>query len=184
MAEQDEGTGDRGAGAPRPADAHADLLWDRSPATAEAVARFFARTIGGDARYISHGEIQGGLSDDGVAWRDDLEDRFVEDLRDPGADTGLLVARAADGALAGAAIVEWHVTRRTRFAILADLSIQPARRSAGLGARMVAEIECEARRRDMQWIFLESGKDNLRAHAFFERHAFHEISHVFGKALA
>src|SRR3546814_14605963 len=66
MAEQDERKGDRGAEAARPADACADLLWDRSPATAEAVARFFARTIGGDARYISHGEIQGGLSDDGV----------------------------------------------------------------------------------------------------------------------
>ncbi|HVI99715.1 MAG TPA: GNAT family N-acetyltransferase [Sphingomonas sp.] len=112
-----------------------------------------------------------------------MESRFVEDLRDPGDETGLLVARAADDTLVGAAIVEWTVTRRTRFATLADLSIEPAQRSSGLGARMVAEIEREARRRGMQWIFLESGKDNHRAHAFFERHAFHEISHVFGKAL-
>src|SRR3546814_8589143 len=43
MAEQDERKGDPGAEAARPADACADLLWDRSPATAEAVARFFAR---------------------------------------------------------------------------------------------------------------------------------------------
>src|SRR3546814_11824756 len=94
MAEQDERKGDRGAEAARPADACADLLWDRSPATAEAVARFFARTIGGDARYISHGEIQGGLSDDGVTWCSDLEGRFVDDLRDLGDETGLLAARA------------------------------------------------------------------------------------------
>lgn len=93
------------------------------------------------------------------------------------------MARGADGTLVGAAIVEWTIGRRTRFATLADLSIEPAQRSSGLGARMVAEIDREARRRGMQWIFLESGKDNCRAHAFFERQAFHEISHVFGKAL-
>src|SRR3546814_20054598 len=90
MAEQDERKGDRGADAARPADACADLLWDRSPATAEAVARFFARTIGGDARYISHGEIQGGLSDDGVTWCRALEGRFVDDMRDLGDETGLM----------------------------------------------------------------------------------------------
>src|SRR3546814_13977827 len=72
MAEQDERKGDRGAEAARPADACADLLWDRSPATAEAVARFFPRTIDGDARYISHGDIQGGLSDDGVPWSSEI----------------------------------------------------------------------------------------------------------------
>src|SRR3546814_5570959 len=128
MAEQDEGKGDRGAEAARPADACADLLWDRSPATAEAVARFFARTIGGDARYISHGEIQGGLSDDGVTWCSDLEGRFVDDLRDLGDETGLLAARATDGTLVGAAIVEWSIGRRTRFATLADLSRSEERR--------------------------------------------------------
>src|SRR3546814_11565359 len=80
MAEQDERKGDRGAEAARPADACADLLWDRSPATAEAVARFFARTIGGDARYISHGEIQGGLSDDGVTWRSEEHTSELQSL--------------------------------------------------------------------------------------------------------
>src|SRR3546814_2791708 len=111
-------------------------------------------------------------------WSSDVcsSDLFVDDLRDLGDETGLLAARATDGTLVGAAIVEWSIGRRTRFATLADLSIEPAQRSSGLGARMVAEIEREARHRGMQWIFLESGKDNRRAHAFFERHAFREIS--------
>ncbi|MCM8730363.1 GNAT family N-acetyltransferase [Hephaestia sp. GCM10023244] len=123
------------------------------------------------------------MSDDGADWHHDLDARFVEDLRALDDDSSLLVARAPDGGLVGAAIVEWTVGRRVRFATLADLTIEPAQRSSGLGAQMVAEIEREARHRGMQWIFLESGKDNRRAHAFFERHAFHEISHVFGKAL-
>ncbi|MDG2532422.1 GNAT family N-acetyltransferase [Sphingomonas sp. HITSZ_GF] len=161
----------------------ADLDWADDPATAEAVARFFARTIGDDPRYISHGEIQCGLSDDGLHWHPELEARFREDMRDIGEETGLLVARAADGEIAGAAIVEWTVTRRVRFATLADLSVAPGQRSTGLGAHMLAAIECEARRRGMAWIFLESGKDNLRAHGFFERHGFKELSHVFARRL-
>lgn len=99
-----------------------------------------------------------------------------------GEETGLLVARM-DGAIVAAAIVEWSITRRVRFATLADLSVDPAQRSSGLGARMVEAIVAEARQRAMQWIFLESGKDNLRAHGFFERHGFHELSHVFARRL-
>ncbi len=48
---------------------------------------------------------------------------------------------------------------------------------------MVAEVERAAQRRDMDWIFLESGKGNVRAHRFFERHNFHEVSHVFARRL-
>ena len=72
---------------------------------------------------------------------------------------------------------------RVRFAVLEDLSVDPAIRSLGTGALMVAEIEAEARRREMGWIFLESGRENLRAHSFFERHGFGLVSETFGKRL-
>jgi ribosomal protein S18 acetylase RimI-like enzyme len=182
VAGQDEKEGDRAAAAPGPGGTLADLGWTDDAATADAVARFFARTIGGDARYISHGEIQCGLSDDGAHWHPELEARFREDMQGLGEETGLLVARM-DGAIVAAAIVEWSITRRVRFATLADLSVDPAQRSTGLGARMVEAIVAEARQRAMQWIFLESGKDNLRAHDFFERHGFHELSQVFARRL-
>ena len=47
--------------------------------------------------------------------------------------------------------------------------------------RMLLWIEDEAAKRQCRWLFLESGKNNLRAHSFFERHGFREMSHVFIK---
>ena len=82
-----------------------------------------------------------------------------------------------------AALILWTATDRVRFAILEDLAVDPAARSRGAGGLMVTEIEAEAKRRDMGWIFLESGKDNLRAHGFFERHGFGLMSHTFAKRL-
>ncbi len=183
LAEQDEHHGDGAAAISGLSASNADLAWATHPATAEAAARFFARTIGGDLRYISHGEIQCGLSPDGKNWAPGLETLFIADLRDMDDDQGLLVARAANGAIAAAAIVEWVQTPRVRFGVLADLSVDPALRSAGLGARMVEEISQEAQRRDMQWLFLESGKDNAGAHDFFERHGFEQVSQVFARRL-
>lgn len=175
--------GRAGAVAGREGDA-GDPVWTDAAADRAQAAAFFARVISLDTRYISHGEIQCGLSPDGTRWADDLDARFAEDLADPDPGAGLLLMRSAGGAIVAAAIVEWVETPRVRFAVLADLAVDPALRSGGTGARMVAAIEAEARRRAMGWIFLESGKDNARAHAFFERHAFREISHVFGKRLA
>lgn len=176
MAEQDEHTVDG-------PDPPADLAWATDAATPGSAARFFARTIGSDARYISHGEIQGGLSPDGVHWATDLETQFVANLRDVTNDHGLLVAQNGGGAIVGAAVVEWSSTPRVRFGVLADLAVDPAMRSTGLGARMVEEIVREARRRGMQWLFLESGKHNAAAHRFFERHGFAPVSTVFARRL-
>ena len=38
--------------------------------------------------------------------------------------------------------------------------------------------------RDIDWIFLESGDKNLRAHRFFERAGFPPLSHVFTMRLS
>lgn len=104
-------------------------------------------------------------------------------MEDIGPERSVLVARDADGAMVAASIVLWVETPRIRYAVIEDLSVDPAARSHGIGAAMVAAIEAEAKRRDMGWFFLESGKDNERAHAFFERHGFETVSHVFAKRL-
>jgi ribosomal protein S18 acetylase RimI-like enzyme len=95
----------------------------------------------------------------------------------------VLVLNGPDGAVVAASIVAWTVTPRVSFATIEDMAVDPAARSSGLGARMMTAIEAEARRRGMRWLFLESGKDNHRAHGFFERHGFHTVSHVFTRKL-
>lgn len=158
------------------------IKWaDRKQEWAEA-ARFFARVIAPDPAYISHGEIQGALSLDGKTWAPDLERRFLEELGDLDDTRGIAIMRDESGAIVSAANVTWSFeVAEAPFATLQDLAVEPALRSAGLGAKLLAFIEKEARRRGAKWLFLESGKDNHRAHAFFERHGFGEVSHVFMK---
>lgn len=159
------------------------LDWDKSEATAREAAAFAGRIIGLHAPYISHGEIQTGLSDNGKTWVPDLPARYEADFLDMGEDRDLLTARLPDGTLAGIAIVAWEETPRRKFAVLEDMAVDPDQRSLGIGAALLDAVDVRVKARGVEWLFLESGKENLRAHAFFERHGFEELSHVFAKRL-
>lgn len=164
---------------------NAKLLWAGAEADRRAAAAFFARIVALSPAYISHGEVQTALSLDGRTWAPNLEARYTRDLLAHGPTRQLLLARDDGGALVGASVVCWDFEEpEAPFATIEDLAVEPAWRSRGLGAEMLAFIETEARKRGAKWLFLESGKDNARAHAFFEREGFAEISHVFTKRLA
>lgn len=159
------------------------LEWDKRPETARAAAAFAGAVIGGDTAYISHGEIQTGLSLDATHWAPDLATLYAADFVDLGEDRDLLVARDGGGAIVGIAVVAWEETPRRKFAVLEDMAIDPARRSLGIGKRLLDAVAERVRGRGIEWLFLESGLRNVRAHAFFERNGFEEISHVFARRL-
>ena len=161
----------------------ATIAWTASPAERADAARFFARTVGLDTAYISHGEMQMGLSLDGKTWAPDLEVRFLEDVAKKDDNRNIAVARNNRGIIVAAAIVYWEQTDRASFGVLEDLAVEPPLRSAGLGARMSDFIDAEAKKRGCRWLFLESGKDNTGAHAFFARQGYDEISRVLAKSL-
>src|SRR5262245_59045699 len=161
------------------------IAWEEGPAALADAARFFARVISLDPAYISHGEIQSALSADGRSWIPDLEARFMAEAAADENGRALALARDAGNAIVGAAAVSWSFEPGgARSATLQDIAVEPALQSKGLGAEMVAFVEREARAKGAAWVFLESGKDNRRAHAFFERAGYQEISHVYAKRLA
>ncbi len=117
-----------------------------------------------------------------MTWAPNLEERFLAELGDLDESRSLVLVRNANGALIAAANVTWSFeTTDAPFATLQDMAVDPALRSSGVGARLLQAIEDEAARRGAKWIFLESGKDNHRGHAFFERKGFSEVSRVFIK---
>jgi GNAT superfamily N-acetyltransferase len=160
------------------------IAWEEGKAAWREAAAFFARIISLDPAYISHGEIQTALSRDGKTWIADLEARFLAEAAGDQIGRSLAVARDANGVIVGAAAVSWNFeTEDALFATLQDLAVEPLLRSKGLGTQMVEFVEREVRARKARWLFLESGKNNHRAHAFFERTGFEEVSHVFAKRL-
>lgn len=158
-----------------------DYRWARA-AELPAVAAFFAHTIAQDPSYVSHGEVQTGLSLDGTTWVDDLDARMAEDLANLDDHRSVAVARD-DGKLVGAAIIHWDVSDRVSFMTIEDLAIDTACRAQGVGAALVAFVEAAGVARGMHWVFLESGLHNEGAHRFFERHGFQAMSKVFSKRL-
>lgn len=145
-------------------------------------ADFMSEIIGLDDRYISHGEIQTGLSRDGQAWVTDLKAKIAEDFTDLGTSRRVVIARQ-DGELVGAGVVLEQADDRARYIVTEDIAVSPTARSGGIGRRMMDFIEADARARGIDWAFLESGLDNEGAHAFFERRDYHPLSKVFGKRL-
>lgn len=158
-----------------------DYRW-ATPEEWEAAARFFAAEIARDDSYVSHGEVQTGLSEDGRHWVADLEARMVEDFLDPGPDRSVALA-LRDGRMVGALVALFTRTERVAYLTIEDLVVAPEARSAGVGAALVAFAEEEARARGLTWAFLESGLDNHGAHQFFERKGFRAMSKVFSKPL-
>lgn len=157
------------------------LTWNAS-GDALAAAAFAASVIGQDTAYISHGEIQTGLSPDGRDWASNLAELYAADFVDL-EDRDLLVVRLEDGTIAGVAIVAWEESKRRKFAVLEDMAVDPGLRSGGIGARIVEAVAERVRARGVSWLFLESGLRNERAHDFFKRHGFAEVSHVFARHL-
>lgn len=147
------------------------------------LAAMAAEVIGADTRYISHGEIQTGLSEDAMHWSPDLAMLFAQDFAALDDGRSALAAYDADGAPLGFAIVAWEETPRRKFAVLEDMVVAPAARSLGIGSKLLGEVEQRAAARGVDWLFLESGVRNQRAHSFFERHGFATTSHVFAKRL-
>lgn len=148
-----------------------------------AIADFVSDVIRRDPRYISHGEIQTGLSPDGAAWATDLHALMREDFAGLGPERRVVAAQDAEGGLAGAAVVLTVHDDRAHYVVIEDIAVAPDSRSRGVGRAMVAFIEASARDEGAAWAFLESGLDNETAHDFFERQAYRPLSKVFGKRL-
>ena len=157
------------------------ISWAGEAALPEA-ADFITRSIRPDGRYISHGEIQTGLSQDGETWVDDLPEKMREDFADLGAGRRVVLAHI-DGELVGVGVVFEHRDDRAHYLITEDIAVAPSARSAGVGGHMMDFIEADARARGVAWAFLESGLNNDGAHAFFERRSYRPLSKVFGKRL-
>lgn len=139
-----------------------------------------------DAAYISHSEIQWGLSPDGERWAEDAEARlrgYLDWVSSLGPGAAIAQACDASGALLGAAVVLWMADTPAPHAILQDIVAAPEARGRGVGGALLRFIEAAAKARGLGWLFLESGARNSRAHAFFAREGYDLISHTFAKRL-
>ncbi|MGW3031443.1 GNAT family N-acetyltransferase [Streptomyces sp. NPDC001178] len=75
-----------------------------------------------------------------------------------------------DGHCAAVATHRVLATSRGRILFVDDLVTDPARRSSGIGATLLAHLTKRARAADCRRIELDSGTTNLAAHRFYHAH--------------
>ncbi|HEY7552618.1 MAG TPA: GNAT family N-acetyltransferase [Hyphomicrobiaceae bacterium] len=161
--------------------------WATDPAEILALGAFFARNAVTLPDYISHGEVQFGLSRDGATWdvrAPDLVAAYFAQIADGQQSAKVVGAWLGNGRPVAVAVVDRIEREGLRYAVLCDILVEKDRRHAGLGERMVRLIEADMRAQRVDWIFLESGVRNARAHRFFGRLEYREVSRVFAKRLS
>ena len=63
--------------------------------------------------------------------------------------------------------------------MLCDLLVLPESRSHGIGAALMQRDFEWFRQKGINDLYLESGRDNHHAHAFFERRGFEHVSNIY-----
>ncbi len=151
---------------------------------AAAIASLFWDHLESNPEYISHGEIQMGvaLDPDTLApegrriWKTYLE-RCIAD------EDGLVAVAYNSGGIVGFAILTVAEDEGRRFGVLNDILIYRDYRGWGFGKELLAACFGWLRGLEIDSCFLESGRGNHAAHAFFEKHGFRLISHTFGRVI-
>lgn len=161
--------------------------WCSDAGAADAVAALFVAHA--DPSYISHSELQLGRATDLGTWAADLGDRVrrlaarAADPRGEAEDGIRLATLSRKGRLVGLAFVAFSGRALVPYATLEDLLIAPEERGRGSGNRFVEWIVAECQSAGMRRLFLESGAGNHRAHDFFAREHFRQISIVMMRDL-
>jgi ribosomal protein S18 acetylase RimI-like enzyme len=134
--------------------------------------------------YICQAELLDGRADSVSSWSKDLRALLalefleaIESGRGSGRRKGGISSIRIDDAIRGFAFMEiFRTPGRRPYAFLHDIVVDPEVRGRGIGTALITWLKEELVREGITRIFLESGRDNHSAHAFFERHGFEKLS--------
>ncbi len=161
------------------------IEWCRDKERVHALISFFIENV--DPSYISHGEIQAGRALDVNTWspalprilRKEFDSHFETD-RVAGDECKVAVASAA-GEISALLIVKIQTVGKERFSVLSDFIVKRDSRGQGIGRAVFSWLLEEMKKAGIVRMFLESGKNNEKAHRFFRSQGFAPCSIVMLK---
>ena len=156
---------------------------------APALADLFFEHLALSPSYISHGEMQMGVGEgvfqDGVlrtSVAPDGREKWMKYITTHIEDESFAeVWKAVDdnGRIIGFCVADIEEDGDEPFGMVCDVLVSPLSRGTGAGSALLSTAIGWLRSRGVKDIYLESGKDNHSAHAFFEKRGFHHISEIF-----
>lgn len=149
----------------------------------DSLVELFINNLEKHSEYFSHGEMQMGLklvagkvSKRGInLWKKYAQNKIRNK------DSKIFVYED-NNKITGFIIVEISEDGADPFGVICDLYVLPNNRTKGIGSSLFDIGIGWLRARGMKDFYLESGKDNHAAHAFFEKRGFGMVSHVYHKS--
>lgn len=158
-------------------------------ADADRLQEAFIGHINVHPEYISHGEIQMGVGvashnadgsfagkpapDAPAMWHKYITEKLCSD------DAAVFVAEDERNRLLGFSVIDIEEDGADPFGMLCDLLVLPENRSRGIGNALMQRDFDWFHQKGIQDIYLESGRENHSAHAFFERRGFEHVSNIY-----
>ena len=158
-------------------------------ADADRLQAAFLSHIDAHTEYISHGEIQMGVgiaihTEDGKfagrpspnaaeMWHKYITEHLASD------DAAVFVAENTERQLLGFSVIDIEEDGAEPFGMLCDLLVLPQSRTQGIGTALMQTDFAWFKEKGIKDIYLESGRENHSAHAFFEHHGFEHVSNIY-----
>ena len=166
---------------------HLTFGWADQKELADRIALFFSTHA--DSSYISHSELQSGRAIAPGQWHPDLvqiiraeADKILQHHASDVPPKSIACAWLKNE-LVGIAFVSFAQQNTEKFATLDDLIVAPTVRGVGLGKQFIDWIAFSVKSFGNKRLFLESGKNNTKAHHFFEKMGFELTSVVMMRDL-
>ena len=149
----------------------------------------FLSHINAHPEYISHGEIQMGVgiaihtADGKFAGRPstnaaEMWHKYITEHLDSD-DAAVFVAENDERQLLGFSVIDIEEDGADPFGMLCDLLVLSENRSQGIGTALMQNDFAWFKEKGIKDIYLESGRENHSAHAFFEHHGFEHVSNIY-----
>ncbi len=154
-----------------------------------AMADIFIGHIDAHREYISHGEMQMGVATGQAVGgdivcrpADDARERWLTYIHDHITSNEAVVYKVVDnstGEIVAFCVAEIEEDEGCRYGMVCDVLVRETCRGGGVGGRLLQMAIDWLHSHNINEIYLESGKNNAAAHAFFEKRGFIHVSEIF-----
>ena len=146
----------------------------------ERVVEIFTRNLETYKNYISHGELQMGLTYDGLNLVTDFKEKWTKYLeRHHNNPKSFVYVCEDDATIVGFTILGIENDHDKDYGVVYDMLIVPEYRGKGAGGKILDFALELFKSKDITQCYLESGVDNHSAHAFFEKKGFEHVSNIY-----
>ena len=146
----------------------------------ERLVEMFMEMLQAQQSYISHGEIQMGLSYDGQTLAPDAKEKWQHYLdRHSSSNKSFIYVLEDAEKIVGFTIFGIEDDYDKEYGVIYDILVSDEYRGTGASSKLFQQAMDTLKINNLTDCYLESGVENHRAHSFFEKKGFKHVSNIY-----